>query len=265
MGILDELKQQAEQARAHQETEAEHRARLERNYQENILPRMIALSRYLFEMLEQLKIIQPEIPVIYKLPGIGPAQLRQGLFRINMDRADQPKKISLLMECAANESATYPINSIQDANEVRAFLDKQKMEYTEWAIRDKNDRVCGANFEGRLKVITRLLIQVDLEHDRIEIITSNFEGLGTKKMTFNSAQINQEWFDELGHYLLRREAKLGSLDIADHEREMIRTQLTNWEEERRKELEATATREDHEEKTDNLLSGLRKTLNKPLW
>jgi hypothetical protein len=169
------------------------------------------------------------------------------------------------MECTAQESETYPVNSIQDANEVRAFLDKHKTEYTEWAIRDKNDRVCGANFEGRLKVIVRLLIQLDLEHDRVEIIASNFDGLGAKKMTFNSSQITKEWFDELGLFLLRRDAKLGSLDIADHEKEFIRTQLTSWEEERRKELEAAAAQEKEEHKVDNLLSGLRKTLNKPIW
>ncbi len=266
MGILDDLKQKAEAARVTQESEGQRLARLEEGYQQRLRPKMQLILRYLHEMAEQLQVVKLEIPVIYTIPQLGPEQFYQQLFRIHVDHNDKIKKISLQMDCVAAESATYPVKSTAAADEVRTFLDKQGVKYTEWAIRDANNRVCGANFEGRLQVKVRMLLQVNIEKECIEVLSVNFEGLSSKRMTFSSTRIDDQWLDELGHYLLRKETKLGSLEITDDHKEFIRTQLISWEEQRQRELEETANSRNEEGKQgDDLLASLRKTLNKPLW
>lgn len=67
MGLLDDLKKQAEIARTHENVQRSVHA-------ENVQAVEEAMQRtfiYLHDVLEQLKVIRPTNPIIYRLPGIG--------------------------------------------------------------------------------------------------------------------------------------------------------------------------------------------------
>lgn len=262
MGILDELRQQAQVAQAGKDQLAARQRAQQEHYLKHTRPRIEALLRYLQEVAEHIRTAEVSIPVILTLPVIGAQELLQRGFVVQLDNAQQPRLITLNLELTAEHSGIYPVASTARADEFRAFLDRHRVRYTEWAIRDASNRVCGANFECQLTVRAQLRFEVQVERDQILMHSINFEQIGINRHRFASSALDEQWLDRLGHYLLRRDTRLAELEIAEHQRENIRSQLTDWQQQRQRELDAAASGSDD---LDGLFDQLRKSLNRPLW
>jgi len=239
MSLLDDLKRQAEQLQGSDAPQDQTR-RLELVYEERLRPRMHAILRYLMELTEQLKVVDPDIRHGYSLPGIGEAaDLKQGGYVVNADSTDQTRNIRLRCQCTAAQEEVYAIRPKALADETRDFLDTQAMRYAEWPIRDSTQQIIGINFQLRVQVSVNFIFQADPEQDAIRMSMLNFERFGAERRLIKPERIDEPWLDRLGRYLLRKDQDLHKLEIHDSHRALIREKLEADKRARQQELELT--------------------------
>jgi len=269
MGLLDDLKQEAERLRRQKETEEARQARLEAAYQREVKPSMEAIARYLFEMTEQLKVLELKVPVCYDFPGIGRLKgLLQDGYRIIMDSNESPRHIRLQFQCARAEEEQFLVQPESLARETRELLQSQRIRFAEWPQRDGQHRVTGLFFQARLRVWVNIVFEALHETSRIQLSTYNFDGFNADRFNFGPQAITDEWLDQLGHFLLRKSRQLGMLDISDEAREQIRAKIQDEQSRRERELAEALERErleEEERKSQDLFERLRKTLFKPVF
>ena len=226
---------------------------------------MHAILNYLSEFSDQLKVVDPDVRHDYSLPGIGEIKgLRQAGYIVNADSTDQTKTIRLKFHCMADSEKAYAVEPKSLADETRAFLHTQNMRYAEWPIRDNEQRITGINYQLQVKVEIHFIFQVDLEQSAIKMLIKNFNAFGVDRSHIQAHRINDQWLDNLGNYILRRNDKLHELEIKDSDKELIRKRLEHEKKSRQQELELAAQREQEEleEKRRNSLLGKLKRFTK---
>ena len=261
MGILDDLRQQADQARRDREREEARQAELGRVYQTGIRPAMLDIHKYLVDLTEQLATVNWSVSVSFEFPGIGRVdKLEQRDYGITIDSQRNPKLIVLRFDCVARNERRYTLPSRAAMDEASQFLLSQRIAFTDWALRGGNHEITGFLIQAKLRVRTSLAFEVDMENGGISVSALHFQGLREKRFTVRHQSINEEWLDQLGHYILRKNTVFGRLDISEEERNRIRLLL----EEERRQYEAEIENSQKEMVSeDRLLPRLRKLFIKP--
>jgi hypothetical protein len=222
VGLLDDLKREADRAREAKAAEEARRAELENIYRAEIAPRLAGIHSYLTEMVKHLEAVNWVVEAAYDFPGMDRLEnLRQGNYRVFVDSHGSPRRVSLDCDCALPAERKFSVVATK-ADELRQFLIAQNVAFTDWPIRDKLGQVKAIMFQGRLRVRAGLLFEADIETSRIRVVSHNFEGLTTREYLFGYSSIDETWLDELGHYLLRKKTILGSLEISDETRQRLR-------------------------------------------
>lgn len=234
MGILDDLKQEAGHARLEKEQEEARQAELERIYRNGIRPAMMKIHHYLLELIEQLQQVKWTVKTQFEFPGIGVVhRLEQKGYNISIDSQTNPKTIVLRFECVSPDEKKYSVSPKSAADEACQFLLTQKVSFSDWAIRDANRQTTGTVIQARLRVWASLVFQADLENKGVRVTSYQFESPAAKSFLAVYHHIDEEWLDQLGHYILRKNVSFGKLDISEAERERIRLRVA--EESRRLE------------------------------
>lgn len=223
MGLLDDLKREADQAREAKDAEAARQAALESVYRAEIAPRLLNIHRYLTEMIENLEVAEWTIDASYEIPGLGRIDnLRQSDYRVFIDGHGTPRKVTLECECGLLEQRKFTV-LVAKADEFRQFLIAHQVPFTEWPARE----ILGGGyhsllFQARLRVKMGLTFEADIETSRIRVTSYNFEGLTVREYPIGYAQVDSAWMDELGYYLLRKKTVLGGLEISEEARRYLR-------------------------------------------
>jgi hypothetical protein len=266
MALLDDLKRKAQQV-TEADSENQERIRREALYEERFKQPMLSILRYLSELTEQLKILDYEVTQDYTLPGIGIVPgLRHDGYVVNADSSDSPKSVRLRFNCTADHETEYAVTPKPKADETRAFLEGQKMRYSEWPIRDYSQRIVGLNFQLKPEVKVNLFFQVDLDLGSIKMYISNFQGFKLDKTLVKPEMVNEDWLDNLGNFLLRKRAVLYNLEIDESHKKAIRERLAADARQREKELEQAIADEQlvQEEASRRSLLGRFKTITERL-
>ncbi|MEW8025480.1 MAG: hypothetical protein AB2758_22175 [Candidatus Thiodiazotropha endolucinida] len=262
MALLDDLKRKAQQVK---DADSENQERLRRDalYEERFKQPMVSILHYLSELTEQLRILDYEARHSYTLPGIGeiPA-LRHNGYVVNADSSDNPKAVRVRFNCTADSETEYAVTPKSKADETRSFLESQKMRYTEWPIRDHEQRIVGLNFQLRTEVKASFLFQADLDLGSIKLFISNFNDFKLEKSLVQPEMINEAWLDNLGNFLLRKRADLYDLDIDESHKIAIRRKLAHDARRREEELQQVIQNEqvEREEEYRRSILGRLKTI-----
>lgn len=235
MGLLDDLKREADLAREAKETEAERLAKLEVLYRSSLQPKLLEIYRYLSEMIEQLEAVGWTVMAAYDIPGIGSIEgFRQGGYRLHIDSAECPKRVSIGVACTLDDERRYTVSGAQ-ADELSRFLVAQKLQFTEWPLRNSLGEPMGSVYQVKLGVRGGLVFEADVASSRIRVITHNFEGLADREYLFGPASLDGNWLDDLGHFLLRKKTVLGGQSLSEEALQRLR-QLAREEEQRVAEI-----------------------------
>jgi hypothetical protein len=265
MSLLDDLKKEAEQQQAAKSADQEEMRR-EAFYRQHLRPAMLAILRYLSELTDQLKVVDPDVRKDYTLPGIGTVKgLHQEGYVVNADSTENTKSIRLRFQCVDEREREFAVKPKTLADETRDFLETQRMRYAEWPIRNPLEGVIGLNFQLAVKVDVNFLFKADLEQGAIQLFISNFHDFKVEKSVVQTERITDDWLDNLGNFLLRRRKNLYELEITDQDKEAIRQRLEAARLQREAELETAIQREreEQEEARRNSLLGKLKFFAKP--
>lgn len=227
MGILDQLKSEAEMKRESEFAAANTRQHLESEYQANILPKMQKMYGFLKEIVEHLSYLDKAIEVAdysHDYPQIG--ALTQTDYKINTDGygglADFNRimQINVLFNLIAPGSFSYTVEGKTRIEQELAFLISKKVKL------DSNRFVSSAGIESATFTITRKIpvcfrFEVDYNNLKIKLFIFNHENFNVYKKTFEPSQITDSLLDEVIRFMLRKDSDFIQLDIASQDKQRI--------------------------------------------
>lgn len=237
MGVLDDLKREAERVRAQDEDERARRAGQEAFYRSDLKPAMLRIVNYLVELLNQLKVIQPEIRGQFQVPGCKtPVPALQSLPVLTLDSRDDITRASLRMEYGI-DNLRFSVTPRPEAEEARAFLMEAGQEFSDWPVRAPGDEIIGLSFAiDRFRLPALLDIAADVEQGRLVFTSIDIRSFHHEKDFVTPDSVTGEWLDRLGLYLLGQGPTPVRLQLAEEARVELQRKVAQDRAQREREL-----------------------------
>jgi len=205
MGLLDDLKKQAELVKTQQSS-------LESLHEENLKlveEKMRQAFQYLNELLKQLAVLKPVNPATYSLPGI--ADLKNLGFsetfidyrhkRIN-DR-DYFDSISFFIKWGSGETFVVERDMPAAAQKVRDALFGYRMKFEEEETKGQRGTATKWRFTARPSIVTDVTIQAEHDQGGLIITAKNLERMGIiDTFAVPAAELNEALLEEFAKMLL---------------------------------------------------------------
>ncbi len=228
MGILDELRDQADRRRSIDQERAERESEQSAYYQNELRPRMRAIYAYLFELVQHVNYLRPDVHVSYELDGLGRLDgFCQGPYKLTTEGGGNLKRVSLAFECTQDQSLERETSSREELERLKSYFWRNRLPF--YANPTAAGRGARFVFEGRVPVVCAF--EVDFAAGAIVLTMRNVDRLGLDRLSFKPEQIDEVLLDRFARFVLRRDDALISLQMSDEERDRIRRML---EEDKRK-------------------------------
>ena len=204
MGLLDDLKKQAEIVRTHENVQRSAHAE---NVQavENAMQRTFA---YLHDVLEQLKIIRPTNPVVYRLPGIGElSDLAYAdsfvSYRTHLiaDKALYDR-VELFILWSAPQELLVERDMPAAAEKVRNLLWRANVRFEENEQRGEQGTTVLTRFRIPRALRMAVTIRADYVARRLVMVTKNLLRTGADDFAFSVDECNEKLLEDLARLLL---------------------------------------------------------------
>ncbi len=236
MGLLDDIHNQADKKRERL-SEEEHLAyQQEKTYVEHINPRLKKVYGYFNELVNELNFIDEPVYCAYDIPGAGIQQdFYHGKYNIASNSSDRMTEIRITFLCQRDKPIHFVIDNEFKANAVIDDLHRFKVGYDHRPHYGQNGIKSGTQFDltGQIPIHIKLyLVPGTIE---LKLETYNLPSLGTFEKTFKPHEIDEEFMEQLGLSLLRRENSIMKFDLPAQNRKRIQNNLKQEKAERLKE------------------------------
>jgi hypothetical protein len=267
MSLLDDLKSQAEHIKAKEHARQQAEEDKDRQYREEILPKLEYVYGYLSELAEHLNCIVPDVYVSYDIAGKAKTpDLKQVSYEINVDSRKAMTRIDFEVTCEAEGETAFDIEGKKNIDHIRELLIKSGIKF-EFKMKMNDLQVThSGRFIIKNKVPARLSFIAEPEQGKVVIQLRNFDALGTHRMVIQPAQLTDEMMDRLGRYILREMSDFLQLEISEQDRHQIKEMLEKDRHRRQMELREAEWREQVEqarlekEREKKLVNRVRKNL-----
>ena len=263
MGLLDDLKNQADGLRAREQQDEGGSGEKTEYYNTEIHPRMVEVYRFLNEMVKNLNFIKPETIAHYPILPAGEKQpFRQGDYKVTVDSNQQIKDIKLIFKAELAEPVSLQVKGEDDAKKQSEILASYRILCERKDFKDNNYKLTHSDFiiKGPVNITVQFIGNV--EASSMQLFLNNFEEPGVVKRNLDPKNINQEFLDKLGRYLLREDNKLFALDISEKDKQAIREMVERERAKRELEIAEMDRRAEEEKEKQKSSSGLRKFFHK---
>lgn len=207
MGLLDELKQQAEELRVRQQATQEERS-------QHLLLAHAKLKdalHYWVELFNSLNVIKPAVPRSYHLDGNAARldNLMQCDYcvngrRVTQDHRDYISAITLRFRCVAGGHVTIEKPSDRLAQQLREHLWSNNLKFDIKEIRNERNYVERGVFTIPCEVPVTITIAAEPEQSHIRIVTANLEALGECTYRYDYDEFDNEILEELAKVILNK-------------------------------------------------------------
>ena len=205
MGLLDELKQQADALRLKQQQSEE---KLGRQLQ-LAHAKLSETLRYWITLFDSLNVIRPSIARCYFLDGgsVRLDNLMQRDYAVNGRRAtrdhrDYIEAVVLRFRCAAERKVTIEKQGDRLVQQMRDYLWMNNLRFDIKEIRNERGYVERGIFTLNCEVPVMINIAADLEKSQIAVITANFETLGKYEYYYDYDEFGNEILEEIAKAIL---------------------------------------------------------------
>lgn len=244
MSLLDDLKSQAEQKKAKEDARQQAEENRDRQYREEVLPKLEYVYGYLSELAEHLNFIVPDVFVSYDIDGKATMpDLKQESYEINVDSRENMTRIDFEVTCAAEGETAFDIEGKKNIDHIRELLMGAGIKF-EFKVRMNDLEVTqSGRFLVKNKVPARISFIADPEQGKIVLQLRNFDAIETHRMVMQPAQITEEMMERLGRYILREMSDFLQLEISEQDRHQIKEMLEKDRHRRQMELREAEWRE----------------------
>ncbi|MDB5812600.1 MAG: hypothetical protein JWN94_4722 [Betaproteobacteria bacterium] len=207
MGLLDDLKQQADSLRQKQQvTQAELNENLRAAH-----ARLKDGLHYLVDLFNSLNIIKPVVPRYYYLEG-GVTKLENLLQcdyncngrRLTVDHHDFIEAIVLRFRCVGDGQITIEKQSEPMVQRLRDHLWTHALKFDVNEVKNERGYVERGIFTVKCEVPVTVTIGSDLENAQIKITLKNLEKLGEYVYVYDFDEFGKEVLEELGKVIIAK-------------------------------------------------------------
>ncbi len=226
MGLLDDLKQQADTLRQKEQVSQEE-------ISQNLLLAHAKLKdalHYWVELFNSLNVIKPSITRVYYLEGGATRMddLHQSDYNVNgrrltLDHKDYIEAIILRFRCASNQKLTLEKQTDPVVQRLREHLWTNNLKFDLKEIRNERGYIERGIFTLNCEIPVMVTMVGDLENGRIKIICKNLEKLGEFTNIYDFDEFNKEVLEELGKVII---AKPNNFRTLGHHQESMRSTTT---------------------------------------
>ncbi len=202
MGILDDLKQQAEALRLEQQVSQEERG-------QSLLLAHTKLKdalHYWVELFNSLNVIKPVVQRSYyldsgttRLDDLVQCDYNVNGRRLTRDHRDYIEAITLRFRCVADRKVTIEKQGDRTVQQMREHLWMNNIRFDVKEIRNERGYLERGVFTVNCEVPVTITISAEVENSHIKIVTSNLETLGEYAYLYD--------FDEFPNAILEELAK----------------------------------------------------------
>lgn len=251
MGLLDDLKKQAEAKKATEQQAALTQQELEKYYQDNIHPGMLNIYNYLNEMISHLNYLEhPTIARYPFLPGNQLTELTQGEYKAVIDSTNTTKDITLSFECGFAKDLIVDVEGKDRIESYSDILKEYKIKFERRDEKDADYKLVRSHFRVIGPVYAMVNFVGDIEKSCVNLFMRNIERPGLIKHTLKPEHLNDDFMDRLAKYLIRESDDFLKLDIDDSAKDEIRKKLQEAQQQREQELMEAEQRIREEEEAE---------------
>ncbi len=220
MGLLDDLKKQADDALRQAPSARDLESRIH-PYFEAVHEALQKASRYLGELAQSLNVVKPDIRRQFYIEGSTKlSNLLQGDYTTRDHRKtiggnDYLTDVSLHCMCSGTEQLAFDKETRQ-ANLMKEYLWAYGVPFQDRDIRDSNGRIVRSNITLSGKIPSVILLVGNWDTGGYELTLRNVELLGEVKQSFDAADINSDFFEEIGKVVLAQPNNLRSFGKRAH-------------------------------------------------
>jgi len=232
MGVLDQLRQEADQKKSAEQRVDNQDEYKEQSYKTQILPKMQQVFKYMQELVAHLNYLDVPIQIENysdRFPKLG--TLKQQDYKINTDGyggfsdLDKLMQINVTFYCAAPGEFQYRVQTKAAIEYENAFLHSKRIP-SKMLSAGAAGREDSARFVVARKIPVRVRFEVDYEGSRIKVMINNHTNFSSYSEFWRIENINADFLDTLARYLLRKDNDFVKLDMTDAYREDLRHKLS---------------------------------------
>lgn len=199
MGILDNLKKQAETLRGRVST-GNGAAELAEFNHSAVVNSLRNIHSFLHDVVEQLYVVAQDINVDYEMPEVGTLTgLKQGRYELqSTTRGEMEVTLSYFLY---QDGETKFDVAEENADMIQHGLRENGL----WVVTEKNARPQEGMtlLSVKSQVPVRFIFREDFAESVIKLRIENYEVPGSQEFTLHPEQVNDAFLDELGKYILR--------------------------------------------------------------
>jgi len=208
MGLLDDLKKEAEDLKRKQLEETQNKIQsLNQNFV-LVQGKLTQIYRFLHELVSQLNVVQLPVTRSYYIGSFGQVDgLRQTDYAVatknfTLDNRDFIKEIHLRFKCVTEQELKVTKESEAAVEQFRDYLWRNNLKFDCHEVRNPRGYVERGDFTLSSSILVSFVVSADFDQAKIKIASRNFELLGISEFVYDGEEIDEALLDEFGKALL---------------------------------------------------------------
>ncbi len=204
MGLLDDLKKQAEMVKTQQLSQES----LRDDAIELVEDKMKKTFHYLNDLLKQLAVIKPTNPMVYSVPGVGDLSNLQfsesfiDFRRKRINDKDRFDVVTFYLKWGSGENLVVERDMPVTAQKVRDLLFACNLKFTEEETKNARGMVANTKFTVQPFIVADVTIKADHEQARLLITAKNLLRLGRDDFVVPAVEIDDAMLEEFAKSLI---------------------------------------------------------------
>ena len=231
MGILDQLRKEADQKKSSEQQQVDLKQLQEQRYKSLILPKMQEIFKYMQELVKYLNYLEVPVQIeeyCTRYPKLGP--LMQKDYKVSTDSyggladVEKLRHINVTFYSVGEGVFEYVVRGKVDIEHEIAFLHAKRLSARTQRVpgHKKNDAL---KFLVARKIPVRLRFEVDYENSLIKVIINNYSHFSIYIESWQTNAIDHDFLDMVTRYLLRKDSEFIKPEISDEDRKVLRKKL----------------------------------------
>jgi len=204
MGLLDDLKKQADLAKTQQMSAQS----LQEAAVKTVESKMKQTFQYLHDLLKQLSVLKPVNPLSFPIPAVAELKNLQYLDSFIDNRKKRINDVEVIdyitfyIKWGSTNKVSIERDMPATAQKIRDGLTQNGVKFAEEELRSPRGTVAGWKFMVDQAITTDVKIRADHEQPRLLLGARNLIRLGTDEFVVPAGDIDEAWLEEFAKTLL---------------------------------------------------------------
>ena len=227
MSLLDDIHQQADAKRREIDNAEKRAEHFDQIYLSKINPALKKTYAYLNDLINELNFIDDPVVCSYKIPGLNEPQenFYHGKYNIATNSSERMTEIRISFICLRDKPIHFLIENDNQANSVSDELFRFNIGYDQRPVYDNRNRKIGTYFDLTGQIAVQVRISVIPNSARVKVEAHNFPSLGIFDKTFEPDEIQDNFADQVGLFILRRDNDIMKFELPAETRAALQEKL----------------------------------------